>query len=355
MNVCDVALNEIKPYERNPRKNRNAVDTVAESIKEFGFKVPLVIDADGVIVCGHTRYLAAKKLKMETVPCIRADDLTPEQIKAFRLADNRVGEISVWDGTRLELELSDLKKLDFDMTRFAFDPIELDLETGKVIKEDFETHREKTWRHDNFNLFLAVPEDEKTEWGFPILPAVDVKPSGGVQPFSEILAKPDTSCGVHFFVDDYRFARVWQSPEKYTEHLQRHPFLIQPDFSTYTDMPKIMQMWNKWRNHMLAWYWSSLGMKVVPNVMFSDEASYEWCFDGLPKKSTVCVSNVGVMQRKEWREAFLDGLEVAIERLKPKRILFYGKIPKEYDFGKIEVMEFASTSFRGKREEEVRE
>ena len=89
MKVCDVALKEIKPYERNPRKNRNAVDTVAESIKEFGFKVPLVIDADGVIVCGHTRYLAAKKLKMETVPCIRADDLTPEQIKAFRLAEVR--------------------------------------------------------------------------------------------------------------------------------------------------------------------------------------------------------------------------------------------------------------------------
>lgn len=82
-------LDELKPYENNPRRNDKAVDAVAASIEQFGFKVPIVIDNDNVIVAGHTRYKAAGKLNMDEVPCIVADDLTPEQIKAFRLADNK--------------------------------------------------------------------------------------------------------------------------------------------------------------------------------------------------------------------------------------------------------------------------
>lgn len=92
MDIVNKRLDMIKPYGKNPRKNDEAVKYVAESIKQFGFKVPIIIDCDGVIVAGHTRYKAAKKLKMETVPCIVADDLTDEQIKAFRLADNKVAE-----------------------------------------------------------------------------------------------------------------------------------------------------------------------------------------------------------------------------------------------------------------------
>lgn len=108
MKVEDMKLSELKPYEKNPRKNDRAVEPVANSIKEFGFRVPLVIDKDNVIVTGHTRYKAAKKLGMETVPCIKADDLSDEQIKAFRLADNKVGEISEWDTELLDLECADL-------------------------------------------------------------------------------------------------------------------------------------------------------------------------------------------------------------------------------------------------------
>ena len=94
MKVEEMKLSDLKPYEKNPRKNDRAVEPVANSIKEFGFRVPLVIDKDNVIVTGHTRYKAAKKLGLKTVPCIKADDLSDEQIKAFRLADNKVGEIS---------------------------------------------------------------------------------------------------------------------------------------------------------------------------------------------------------------------------------------------------------------------
>lgn len=112
---------EIIPYERNPRKNDSAVDAVANSIKEFGFKVPVVIDKDGVIVCGHTRVKAAKKLGIEEIPCIMADDLDEEQIKAFRLADNKTSELSDWDNELLALEMSDIFSIDLSQFGFELD------------------------------------------------------------------------------------------------------------------------------------------------------------------------------------------------------------------------------------------
>ena len=130
MEIQEFGIDEIKPYEKNPRKNEDSVKFVANSIKEFGFKVPIVIDADNVIVAGHTRWKAAKQLGLEKVPCIKADDLSPEQIKALRLADNKVGEFSQWDMDLLGDELKDLGDV-FDMGDFGFfDPIEDDAPTG---------------------------------------------------------------------------------------------------------------------------------------------------------------------------------------------------------------------------------
>lgn len=119
MNTKDIKIGDIIPYDKNPRKNDDAVKYVVESIKEFGFKVPIVLDKDNIIVAGHTRYKAAKKLKMDVVPCVIADDLTDEQIKAFRLADNKVAEKAGWDFDLLGEELEEL--FDFDMTVFGFE------------------------------------------------------------------------------------------------------------------------------------------------------------------------------------------------------------------------------------------
>lgn len=114
MQVLNIEIDKIKPYEKNPRKNDEAVENVMNSIKEFGFKVPIVIDKNNVIVAGHTRYKASKKLKLKEVPCIIADDLTDEQIKAFRLADNKVSEKAEWDFDLLMQELDDIKTIDMD-------------------------------------------------------------------------------------------------------------------------------------------------------------------------------------------------------------------------------------------------
>lgn len=90
-------VKDLIPYDKNPRKNKGAVDAVANSIKEFGFKVPIIVDKNNVIITGHTRLKAAKRLKMKEVPVIKADDLTEEQVKAFRIADNKTGELAEWD------------------------------------------------------------------------------------------------------------------------------------------------------------------------------------------------------------------------------------------------------------------
>ena len=121
MNIVYKALNEIVPYANNPRKNDDAVDGVMASIKEFGFKVPIIIDKDGTIIAGHTRYKASLKLGLEEVPCIIADDLTEEQVKAFRLADNKVAERAEWD---FDLLIDELHDIDIDMSVFGFDVTE---------------------------------------------------------------------------------------------------------------------------------------------------------------------------------------------------------------------------------------
>lgn len=117
MEIVNIAVDKLVPYENNPRNNTEAIQYVANSIKEFGFKVPLVIDSDNVVICGHTRLLAAKQLGLKDVPFVVADDLTDEQIKAFRLADNKVAEIATWDLNKLQLELD---FLDCNMEEFGF-------------------------------------------------------------------------------------------------------------------------------------------------------------------------------------------------------------------------------------------
>lgn len=126
MEVKNISTDKLKPYENNPRINDGAVDAVAASIKEFGFRVPIVIDNANVIVCGHTRWKAAKKLKMKTVPCVTADDLTPEQIKAFRIADNQTASLADWELSLLGSEIDALKEMDFDIDLLGFKEGELD-------------------------------------------------------------------------------------------------------------------------------------------------------------------------------------------------------------------------------------
>ena len=128
MNLLEIE--KITPYARNPRKNQD-IDKVASSIKEFGFQQPIVLDKENIIIVGHTRFLAAKKLGMKQVPCIIADKLSDQQVKAYRIADNRVAEESKWDNELLNLELIDLQKDNIDLENLGFEQEEL----NKIFNE----------------------------------------------------------------------------------------------------------------------------------------------------------------------------------------------------------------------------
>ena len=143
MQIIKKNVNELVLYENNPRHNDDAVEYVANSIEQFGFKVPIIIDKDNVIVAGHTRLKAAKKLGMEYVPCILADDLSDEQVRAFRLADNKVGELAGWDFTKRDEELA--KILDIDMSMFSFKEDEFDInELFEKAETQEKEHKKKT-------------------------------------------------------------------------------------------------------------------------------------------------------------------------------------------------------------------
>lgn len=129
-------IDELIPYQNNPRINKEAVKYVSNSIKNYGFRNPIILDKNNVIIAGHTRLESAKKLNIKQVPCIVADDLTDKQIKAFRLADNKVSEFSQWDNSLLDLELSELTDLNIDMSDFGFDLDSLDLEEQEIIEDE---------------------------------------------------------------------------------------------------------------------------------------------------------------------------------------------------------------------------
>lgn len=134
--------------------------------------------------------------------------------------------------------------------------------------------------------------------------------------------------GVHFFVDDYQFNRIWQTPDKYLNMLSEFDCVMSPDFSTYTDFPKALQIYNHFRKHWIGAYLQLHGIRVIPTISWSDEKSFEWCFDGEPVGSTVAVSSVGCMSSKRKEAAFLKGYEEMIRRLDPETIIFYGKVPE---------------------------
>ena len=161
MEIINRKVKDLIPYDKNPRKNDEAVKYVKASIEQFGFKVPVVIDADGVIVAGHTRLKAAKELGMKEVPCIVADDLTPEQIKAYRLADNMTASKSEWDVELLNTELLDLEA-NFDMSDFGF---EINPPTGVAPERDEAKYNEE------ISVLIECENEEEAENVFNALTA----------------------------------------------------------------------------------------------------------------------------------------------------------------------------------------
>ena len=139
--------------------------------------------------------------------------------------------------------------------------------------------------------------------------------------------KEPNNTGVHFFIDDYQFTRLWSNPDGYIELLQKFRCVCTPDFSTYTDFPKAIQIYNHYRKHWLGAYWQMYGINVIPTISWSDESSFDWCFDGEPIGGTVAVSSVGTQMNETARRLFMAGYNEMLKRLNPSAVLFYGFVP----------------------------
>lgn len=148
--------------------------------------------------------------------------------------------------------------------------------------------------------------------------------------------------GVHFFLDDYQFNRLWTDVGRYIPMLQKFRYVMSPDFSTYTDFPKAVQIYNHYRKHWVGAYLQEAGISVIPTISWSTPDSYEWCFDGEPEGATVAVSSVGCMNSKEKKSLFLDGYEEMVRRLCPETIVFYGSVPEECRGNIVRIRAFQS-------------
>lgn len=341
MQVQTIKIKDLQPYAKNPRQNKAAIEYVVKSIDEFGFLVPLVIDKDNTIVAGHTRYAAAKKLGMAEVPCVVASDLTPSQIKAFRLVDNKSSEFAKWDLSMLIEELNAIP-LSIDMKKFSFDiqtdfaGFQSDEPKGTQSTPDDNEGEQLPYgfaRERTADNYLLREFDEYRCDGFyqmPILEAVDHVPSRLIG-FNYMLSSDEYDAGIHFYIDDYQFERIWNDPHKYMERLALFDCVLSPDFSLYMDMPMAMKVWNIYRSRMVGQIMQDYGITVIPTLSWAEEETFSFCFDGIEPGGTVSVSTIGVKQEKGAMKIWIAGMDEAMKRIRPSAVVVYGG-EIDYDF-----------------------
>lgn len=331
MDIELLKVSDIIPYDKNAKKHPDKqIEHIANSLQEFGFRQPLVISKNNVLVVGHGRLLAAKKLGLEYVPVARADDLTEEQIRAYRLVDNKTNE-SDWDFDFLDEEINDI--FDLDMADFGFDVFDADIEHEKQA--------ELTQDRVEDILNLNRESFESTgKYDIPVLsPVYELPAITRWIPFNYVLSDDEPEGkAVHFFVDDYQFERLFRNPEKYIEKLKRYVCVATPDFSPYSDMPNCCQIYNHYRKHWVGAYLQSRGLTVIPTIRASrDERSFEWYLDGEPENGIVIISSMWTNDQ-ESLDYFKREYDMMYDKLNPCKVFLYGRDIKDLR-GDIEHLE----------------
>lgn len=315
-------LQDLKPYLRNPRRNEAAVRDVAESIEQCGDLDPIEIDEDGVILSGHTRLKALQRRGETETDVIRYTGLTEEQKRKYRLLTNKTGEKASWNKDLLAIEM---EGLDFEGFDFGF---EIDMDVDPEPADD--DILPPSCQHNVFENQERMQFAQRNFYGFPEMQATQTTGRKFLRfaDWKEI-SRPGEYIA-HFFYDDYKFMSLWREPDKHIDQLRKFKAVIAPDFSLYTDFPKALQILSCYRRQWCGAYWQWLGLDVIPDVRWGEPDTYEWCFDGLPKHSTVAVSSVGVRNDKDWNggegELWKRGYTEMMNRLEPTTVLYYGDI-----------------------------
>lgn len=335
LNNEKIKISKLKTYKNNAKiHTKKQIQQIANSIEKFGFNDPIEIDENNMILSGHGRFEASKLLGLDEVPIVRLTHLSEEEKRGYILATNSTNLATGFDNEILNIEIKDIG---INMSDFGleFEPIEISIDnTNNEIEEEKEHHRDTTI--EQYNLF---DYDEDRVVGFYQMPKLKVVNHvvKDLQGFNYVLNKPDYSKGVHFYLDDYQFERIWQRPEYYIDKLTEFDCVLTPDFSLYLDMPIAMMVWNVYRSRLIGQMMQDRGLKVIPTVTWAGEDSFEFCFDGLPRYSTLSISTIGVKRDSFAMDIWKNGVSEMLKRLEPNRLIVYGgKI--DFDYGDTEVI-----------------
>ena len=340
--VIDVDINLLKPAKHNPRlelkPGMKEYERIYNSIKRFGYVDLVIINKDMTIIGGHQRVSVLKDLGYKQIKVIQVDiDKTKE--KALNIALNKIsGE---WNEEMLEYLLRDLGDEDFDLELTGFELDELDEILNSEIDDDEQEEKENARINTvkGYNLDIYDPYNVDGQWDMPVIYCDNYIPKRLIG-FNYALTSKDKDTGIHMFIDDYQFERLWNSPEKYIDVLKQYEVILSPDFSLYIDMPMAMKLWNVYRSRLLGQYWQQNAIRVIPTISWAEEATFDFCFDGIEKHSIVAISTIGVKRQDNAYDVWKKGVDAMIEHIQPRTILVYGgKV--EYDYPNcIEVIYF---------------
>lgn len=311
MKIEQVPIDSLSKYDNNSKVHTESqIEKLMESITKFGVTRPIGIWKN-TIVYGHGTIEALKRLGRKEVDVVRLDYMTDEERKAYTHLDNMIGEETKTD---LELAIEDLLDFEFD--------IEIDLDTSEDKPKEREYYGDERERTSNaYNLLEAHGIELAGKYEIPKLKPVDYIPNDLIS-FNYMLNTKQYDKGIHFFIDDYQFERIWSKPEFYLDKIAEYDCMLTPDFSLYQEMPQPLCLYNVYRSRLIGALAQQRGITVIPTLQWRDKSSYDYCFDGL-KGGVVAVSTIGV-KKGEAYDIFCDGMDEAIKRIDPQCVIVYG-------------------------------
>lgn len=342
-------ISELKFDDKNFNAHTSkGMGLLEKSLQQFGAGRSILIDKDNRIIAGNGVIEAAGQVGLDKVKIIETDgteivavkrtdvSLDSVQGRKMAMADNATAVADIkWDEPVIE-EVAE---------KWGFNTEEWGLDFSTEPHDYFGDERERTYKSTNLDKYDAKRANNK--YGFPTLHGYKGSPPDEIIGFNEAKTATNKFVGVHFFIDDYQFERVWNDPDKYEELLGDFDCVFTPDFSLYTDMPLAMKIWNVYRSRMIGQIYEDSGLSVVPTLSWAGEDTLDFVFDGLPKESMYAVSTVGVMRSEDTKALWIAGMKKAIEVLSPHTILLYGP-DIEFDWGDITVKKYKARPFSNK-------
>ena len=299
MKIERKAISELIPAPYNPRKDIQPGDAEYEklrrSLEEFGYVEPVICNVQtGHVVGGHQRLKVLRELGETEIDCVIVD-LPDAQEKALNIALNKIS--NDWDKEKLTALLEDLQNSDIDISLTGFDLEDIDNLLNIGGKDEDEDGYFGDERENTYNLYRLHEYDEARTAGyyqFPTLKACHYVPEDLIG-FNYVKSWKGNreGLGVHFFIDDYQFERIWRSPYENIERLRGFSCVLTPDFSTYSDMPMAMKIWNIYRARLIGQVMQDAGLNVIPALRDLGEGTRDFCLDGIAPCGVYAISTVG--------------------------------------------------------------